>query len=89
MGLMILGTMSDGTQAGTLPGGQTDWVAETGLNSVGALRAELLLTTPQLRLGSDREYGLALRVSPGIDIPIPVNRTVTVGYTLTSLAAMR
>lgn len=81
MGLVILGTMSDGTQAGTMPGGQTDWVAETGLNSVGALRAELLLTTPQLRLGSDREYGLALRVSPGIDIPIPVNRTVTVGYT--------
>lgn len=81
VGLMILGTMSDDTQAGVMPGGQTDWVAETGLNNVGALRAELLFTTPQLKLGSDRECGLALRVSPGIDVPIPVNRTVTVGYT--------
>ncbi len=80
VGLMILGTLSGNTQTGTMPGGQTDWVAETGLNSVGALRAELLLTTPQLKLGSDREYGLALRVSPGIDIPIPVNRTVSLGY---------
>ncbi len=81
VGLVILGTTSDDAQTGTMPGGQTDWVAETGLNKVGALRAELLLTTPQLKLGSDREYGLALRVSPGIDVPIPVNRTVTVSYT--------
>lgn len=81
LGLMILGTMSNDTQVGTMPGRQADWVAETGINSTGALRAELLLTTPQLKLGSDREYGLAVRVSPGIDVPIPVNRTVTVGYT--------
>ncbi len=80
VGVLYLGTMSADTQTGTLPDGKTDWVAETGLNSTAALRAELLFTTPQLKLGSDREYGLALRVSPGIDIPIPVNRTVSVGY---------
>lgn len=80
VGFLFLGALNGNTRTGIMPDGKTTWVVEAGLNSTAALRAELLFTTPQLKLGSDREYGLALRVSPGIDIPIPVNRTVSVGY---------
>ena len=75
-GLLLLGTVDDDTKSGVSPNGQQKWVADTRMSRAGATRVEVALTTPQLKLGADRDYGLSLRVSPGISIPIPVNSSI-------------
>lgn len=81
-GLVFTSPYPSKSLGGLTPNKQLRW-SETNDNSVSyffAFRPALRFNSPRIYFGKDKDYAICLSVSPGLTIPLPSDRRLTIDY---------
>lgn len=81
-GLLMSDVMEKNYPTGESADGKFWWVSDedrVGLHNI-LMRPALVLSTPELRLGHNRDRGVSLQLSPGLAMPVKRNSQVEINY---------